>query len=97
MGVKWFIGGIFTLSGATYLMALFIGDIMNFFKYPPPPQRKKPTPYAPDTVAGPVTGEPRPDEIIPAPRNMWRMLGVVPGRCSKGKQSSPEEGRGDTQ
>ncbi len=36
MGRNWFIGAIFVLSIATYIMAVYIQGILDFLKYPPP-------------------------------------------------------------
>ncbi|KAE9364857.1 hypothetical protein N431DRAFT_474422 [Stipitochalara longipes BDJ] len=82
MGISWFVGAIFLLSLATYLMAFFVHDIMRFFTYPPPqprepllePERKKAHKIKTtfwedkdDIPALPVT-EPQP------PPNIWRYI-----------------------
>jgi hypothetical protein len=35
-GRSWFVGAIFILSVATYVLAIFIGNVLDFFRYPPP-------------------------------------------------------------
>jgi len=35
-GRSWFVGAIFIMSLATYILAIFIGNVLDFFRYPPP-------------------------------------------------------------
>jgi len=35
-GRSWFVGAIVMLSVATYILAIFIGNVLDFFRYPPP-------------------------------------------------------------
>ncbi len=43
-GRAWFVGAIFIMSVSTYILAVYIGNVLDFFKYPPPPggRGKKP-------------------------------------------------------
>jgi len=82
MGIGWFVGAIFLLSLATYLMAFFIHDVMRFFTWPPPLPREpllesdrkkahkiKTTFWEDkDDIPAPPVTEPK------APPNIWRYL-----------------------
>ncbi len=35
-GRSWFVGAIFIMSVSTYVLAVYIGNVLDFFKYPPP-------------------------------------------------------------
>jgi hypothetical protein len=34
-GRSWFVGAIFVMSVATYALAVYIGDVLDFFRWPP--------------------------------------------------------------
>jgi hypothetical protein len=52
-GRSWFVGAIFILAVATYTLAIFIGNVLDFFRYPPPQPGavgKKPRPENPPNI-----------------------------------------------
>jgi len=42
MGVRWFVGAILIMSTATYLVATYLRNILDFIRYPPPYNNKLP-------------------------------------------------------
>jgi hypothetical protein len=73
MGVGWFVGAILLLSAVTYIMALYIDDILNFIKFPTGDKSKLHEPESPpaDSETSSLDTQPRP------PPNFWRWLSNV--------------------
>jgi len=87
MGIKWFVAAVFIVSGATFILAAFIGEILDFFKWPPPhaldmlgdDMEEEDTgnvtsgSSTPRKGNGSATSSQQPTKRRP-PRNMWRIM-----------------------
>jgi hypothetical protein len=83
MGIGWFVGAIFLLAFATYMMAYYIHDVLQFFKYPPPPRDPilEPEKEKPNKVKTQDLGNQaavvEEDDPKPPPLNIWREVSKV--------------------
>jgi hypothetical protein len=98
MGIGWFVGAIFLLAFATYMMAYYIHNVLKFFKYPPPPPRDpilEPEKQKSHKVKTQDLGNQvlvvEEDEPKPPPLNIWRELSKVREHFAKEEKKKPAE------